>query len=114
MPCFTLTLFDKQKVYRLSDLIASQYDVDTAAGEAATARAWREVNIQASPENVDHEGEPLYIKGGCKELSGLRYGYVIAPGETKRYRLSSAFTSTDDKYFLSESADGLQMSVELI
>lgn len=112
MPCFTVTLATKNTVYRLSEMISDQYDVDP--GEPMVAESWREVNIQSSPDNLKADGSPIYIKAGCAELSGLRYGYQLAPGETKRYRLSSAFTSTSDKYFLCEEADDVQLSVELI
>ena len=113
MPCFTVTLAEKNTVYRLSEMIAAQYDVEP--NSYPVAMTWREVNIQASYDNVTADGLMIPIKGGDENLSGLRYGYVLMPGESRNYHpMGSALPATSDKYFMCEEADNMQLSVELL
>lgn len=108
MPCYTLTLEKKNKVYRLSELITSQYDLIPPI-----ATAWQSVSIQASYDNIDKNGNMIPIKCGDETLTGFRYGRVLMPGEPREYR-EHYFTKTDDKYFLCEEANNMQLLVELL
>jgi hypothetical protein len=111
MPCFTLTLIKKNTVYNLEQMIKDQVDVDP--GYESVASMWPEIIVQSSPDNIDGKGNPIYIKYGDAELSGLRYGRHIGPGEVVSWKLGTQFVSTKSKNFMCEEADGLQISVEL-
>jgi hypothetical protein len=111
MPCFTLTLVKKQTVYNLAEMIAAQYDL--GPGEAAVATTWPEINIQASYDNILADESPVAIKYGYSQLSGLRWGRQLLPGDCMEIRLGTQYVSTTGRYFLCEGMDGAQISVEL-
>jgi len=112
MPCFTLTLFNRNTVYNLEQMIKDQVDVDPAGSEAV-ASMWPEIIVQSSPDNLNAKGEPIMIKYGDLNLSGLRYGRQISPGEVIRWGNGTKFVGTRDKNFLCEEADNVSISVEL-
>ena len=111
MPCFTLTLFKKNTVYNLEQMIKDQHDVDT--GYEAVASMWPEIIVQSSPDNIDSNGNPIYLKYGDAELSGIRYGRKIGPGDVISWKFGTQFVSTKSKNFLCEEADNMSISVEL-
>jgi hypothetical protein len=112
MPCFTLTLFKANTVYNLEQMIKDQFDVDPA-GYEAVASMWPEIIVQSSFENVNSKGEPILIKYGDLNLSGIRYGRQIVPGEVIKWGNGTKFTGTRDKNFMCEEADNVSISVEL-
>ena len=106
MPCFNLTLAKKNTVYNLEQMIKDQYDIDTP-GYEAVASMWPEITVQSSPDNA------VLIKYGDLNLSGIRYGRTISPGEVIKWGGGTKFIGTRDKNFLCEEADNVSISVEL-
>jgi hypothetical protein len=113
MPCFTLTLIKKNTVYNLEKMIMSQYDINPKL-----ATTWPAINLQASFDNIVNPGKtserPAVIKYGDGELSGLRWGLQLAPGQIVQWRLGTQFVSTASRNFLCEDMDGAQIAVELV
>lgn len=118
MPCFTLTLATRNKVYNLEQMIIDQYaqEVDSTGSPypLKIATTWPEINVQASYDNVDKTGNPVVVKYGCKDLSGLRWGMQLMPGDYIEWRLGTQFISTAGRFFLCEGMDNAQISVELV
>jgi hypothetical protein len=120
MPCFTLTLFEKNKVYNLEKMITDQVgaEIDSAGKVIKVGASWPAIVVQASWDNIVNPGTsreaPAIIKYGCANLSGLRYGLQLKPGDIKEFKLGTQFVSTAGRNFLCEEIDNAQISVELV
>ena len=98
MPAFRLVLEEANTVYRLSELLLAE--------DAEIAYQWRQVMLQAGPDNTAN------IKLGDSELSGLRYGYLLVPGGEKTWDLFPDYVNTMEKYLFCEEANQ-ELLVEL-
>jgi hypothetical protein len=114
MPSFTIVLASKQKVYNLYQEIMNQYQPDTPG--VPVSSQWPLVHIQADPDNVLADGTPAYILTSTDaQLSGLRHGRVLGPGDTLALNFGSGrFVSTSAIYLLCQDKDGTQISVDLL
>jgi hypothetical protein len=114
MPSFTIVLAQKNKVYNLYQEIANQYLPDTP--NVPVASQWPVIHLQADYDNNLPDGNPAYILTGMDaQLSGLRHGRVLGPGEILSFNLGSGkFVSTSSIYLLCQDRDGVQISVDLI
>lgn len=113
MPSFTITLHKKNTVYNLYDEINSQIELEDP--RIPISSQWPYVSFQASLDNkVGDEDAPIKFSTDSS-LSGLRYGRVMKPGDIRELFLGgSKFVSTRGLYFLCETMDGAQISVDLV
>lgn len=108
MPCYRVVMSDKNKVYNLADLIAQQWPVD--AGQPKISEGWRSISVQSHYDN--DQANP--IKVGDSDMSGLKYGRLLMPGETKMWHLGTPYVYTKDLNFLCEGAANQELLVELL
>jgi hypothetical protein len=114
MPSFTIALTKKQVVYNLYQEIIRQYASDTLG--VPVAAQWPEVSIQSDFDNAKPDGSDAVIFTGTDaQLSGLRHGRVLKPGDILRYNPGEGkFMSTTSIFLFSPEVDGLVVNVDLI
>lgn len=113
MPSFTIVLAKKNTVYNLYTEIANQYAPDT--NNVPVSSQWPMIHLQADFDNLLPDSSPANILTGTDaQLSGLRHGRVLGPGDVLSLNLGSGrFLSTSSIYLLCLDKDGVQISVDL-
>ena len=125
MPCYLLTLTKQTSPQSLADLIRNQYPPYPPAQDITTAVNYQtpgiapptscaQINVWAHTKNVDKRGDPIGIKYGDANLSGIRYALVLNPGDYMRWEIPGKGVSTLAKYFLLDEGDDAQLGVELL
>jgi hypothetical protein len=114
MPSFCIRFSSKQRVYNLYDEIVNQIPEEIVGVKLSSQ--WPAINIQASMFNTLSNGDPIPILTGTdSNLSGLRHGRVLLPGDIMNLSLGNGkFVSTKSLYFFFSVGEGAQLNIDLI